>query len=92
MTERNIISAGVKLVGLFLLLLGAIELSREGLSLIAQLLQADTKELPEGTWKLLSVVAFLKLDAAIVQVLLGIYLCRGGKWFVSMLSRDEIDS
>ena len=89
MRERDIISAGAKLIGLFLLLLGLLEFFREGISLIIQLIAADTDDLPEGTWKILSVVAATKLGVAIFQIALGTYLCRGGRLFVELLSKKE---
>jgi hypothetical protein len=92
MRERDIVSAGVKLVGLFLLLLGAVELIRDGLALVIQLLYADNQGLPEDIWQLFAMVAFGKVSIAIVQVLLGAYLCRGGGWFVSVLCGNTEDS
>jgi len=92
MREHDIISAGVKLVGLFLLLLGAVALFRESISFILQLLHLDTRDLPADTWQIVAMIGFAKLNVAIAQVALGVYLCKGGKWFVSKLCHDTTDS
>ena len=92
MRERDILSAGMKILGLCLLILGVLTFSRETLSLIVPWLQSDTSELPKGFWKLLSLRAFTRAIVSIIQIALGIYLCKGGKWFVSILADRSGDS
>jgi hypothetical protein len=92
MKESEIIAAGIKLVGLFLLLLGAFALIREIMSFLIPLLNADTRETLAVAWPLGIMTALARMLVSSVQIAFGIYLCRGGKWIVSILTNKSGDS
>jgi flagellar biosynthesis protein FlhB len=92
MREHDIISAGVKLVGLFILLLGVFTLVRESMSILVPLFDADTRETLAVGWMILVISAFGRLIVSVVQIAFGIYLCRGGKRIVSLLTNKSGDS
>jgi len=106
--ERDIISAGVKIVGLFVLLLGLLGLFRDGIPLVSHYFYVpkyvsamdSTKDLADGDKQQLShdirllsmIPKASRVSGEIIQILLGIYLCRGGRVFVSLLTGKKEDS
>ncbi len=92
MNERDIISAGIKVVGLFILLLGTMALLRDGASLVIRWSELSALQVDEVLWPIILPIYFTRGFVSITQIALGLYLCNGGKLFVAMLTRNTKDS
>jgi hypothetical protein len=105
MKERDIISAGLKIVGCFLVIQGvlsilsyiipvAIDLCRlpemvSALDGAAEMTQEEQSSIADKTRTVASIAIVAHLTRDAFKLLLGIYFCRGGRFVARLLAKKE---
>ena len=105
MKERDIVTAGLKIVGFFILVQGAVNLFFDGISFVAQyncipemvsamiqpmeMSEAETLSMTENVKGISMIPIAGQLIKNVFKIIFGLYLCRDGKLITKLLTRSK---